>query len=87
MAAMSSSVSVLVPPVPVRTPFLLTPPASTQTTLAPILAIASRIFVDAPSPIATVQMTALTPMITPSIVSIVRIVLRRNALRDIATRM
>ena len=43
--------------------------------------IASRILADAPSPIDTVQITALTPMMTPSIVSKVRMMLARKALR------
>ena len=82
MARMSPSVSDLVPPLPVLTPFLLTPPASTQITLAPMLAMASRILDEAPSPMAIVQITALTPMMTPSIVRAVRIMFRRKALTD-----
>ena len=62
---MSATVSVRVPPVPVRTPFRFTPPASTQTRFAPMLEIAVRTWADAPSPIAIVQITALTPMMTP----------------------
>ena len=69
---MSATVSVRVPPAPVRTPLRLTPPASTQTRFAPMLAIAVRTWAEAPSPIAIVQITALTPMMTPSIVSTVR---------------
>src|ERR1700704_2992218 len=41
----------------------------------------------APSPIDTVQITAATPMMTPSMVSAVRILLRpraRNAIRNVA---
>jgi hypothetical protein len=48
--------------------------------------MAVSIFCVAPSPMATVQMTAATPMITPSIVSAVLILLRpraRNAIRKV----
>src|SRR4051794_30164768 len=46
---------------------------------APMLVIASRTFEAAPSPIAIVQMTALTPTTTPSMVSALRILLRASA--------
>jgi hypothetical protein len=58
------------------------PPASTQITLAPTLAMASRILDEAPSPMAIVHITALTPMMTPSIVNAVRIMFRRKALGE-----
>ena len=55
---MSRTVSVLVVPVPVRTPWKLRLPASTQTKLSPRFWSCSRMRLDPPSPIATVQITA-----------------------------
>src|SRR5258708_14847882 len=69
-------------PSPFLTPPWLHPPASPQNTFAPMLAMASRILDEAPSPMAIVQITALTPIMTPSIVSAVRIMFRRKALKD-----
>src|SRR6266487_4357931 len=46
---------------------------------APMLVIARSTLACAPSPIATTQMTAPTPMMMPSIVKAVRSMFRRNA--------
>src|SRR5215831_514780 len=86
MASKSPSVRLLVWPLPVRTPFLFTPPASTHTMFAPMLAIARSIVADAPSPIATTQMTALTPMMMPSEVRLERSLFRARALSAIMGR-
>src|SRR6476661_86393 len=81
IAFMSRAVRVLVAPVPVRTPWTLRLPASTQTKLSPRFWSCSRIRLDPPSPIATVQITAAMPMVMPSIVSAVRNLLRASAER------
>ncbi len=79
IAFASLAVRVLVAPVPVRTPWRLRLPASTQTKLSPRFWSCSRIRLDPPSPIATVQMTAAIPIVMPSIVSAVRSLLRARA--------
>ncbi len=89
MAVMSARVSVLVAPVPVRTPFTFRPPASTHTKFSPRVMSCSRIWLEPPSPMATVQMTAPIPMVMPSIVSAVRSRLRdsaRKAMRSTAVK-
>jgi hypothetical protein len=54
---------------------------------APMLAIASVTFDEAPAPIAIVQITALTPMTIPSIVRTLRIRFREIALAAAMARV
>ena len=79
IAFASPSVRDLVPRAPVRRPLTLRPPASIQIMLSPMLRICSWTWLDAPSPTATLQMTAPTPMMMPSMVRTLRILLRASA--------
>src|SRR5262245_12188300 len=85
MASMSSTVKVLlfVAPVPVRTPPKFCDPALTKSRLVPTLAICACTDACAPCPILTIAITAATPMMTPSIVSVERILLRASARKAI----
>src|SRR5215203_5932226 len=78
MTSASSTVSVVVAPAPPRTG-PKPAPALTVRMLVPALLIWFSIEARAPLPIATITMTAATPMIMPSAVSAVRIALRRRA--------
>src|SRR5215208_350803 len=78
MASASSALSVVVAPCPPRTG-PKPAPAFTLTMFVPAVLIWFSIDVRAPVPIATITMTAATPMIMPSAVSAVRIPLRRSA--------
>src|ERR1043166_1205452 len=80
MASASCSVSVVTAPCPCRTGPNPPLPALTMMMLDPALRICRSIDVRAPVPIATMTMTAATPMIMPRAVSAVRIALRRSAL-------
>ena len=53
--------------------------------LAPIFVTVTWIATDAPRLISIIAITAATPMITPSMVSVVRITLRRSACKAIRT--
>src|SRR4029450_6708204 len=75
-----SGVSVLALPWPWRTPPCEKFPAETMIMFVPADWIWASIEVCAPVPSATIVMTAPTPMIMPSIVSAVRILLRLSAL-------
>src|SRR5919106_2156985 len=67
------------PPQPRRTPLCVVEPGRMTNELAPRLAIFALIDACAPCPMATMAMTAPTPMITPSMVRLERIRLRPNA--------
>src|SRR5207245_4547338 len=79
IAFASPSVRDFVPRAPVRRPLTLRPPASIQIMLSPMLRICSWTWLDAPSPTATLQITAPTPMMMPSMVRTLRILLRAKA--------
>src|SRR6202049_2945722 len=79
MAFTSPITRVLVPREPVRTPLTARPPASTQTMLSPRLLICCWICSEAPSPTATLAITAPTPIMMPSMVRMLRILLRASA--------
>ena len=81
IASASSTVIVPAPPQPLRTPPLDQFPANTRTTFCPRLAICASTCDFAPLPIPTMAMTAPTPMMMPSAVSVERILLRRSARR------
>src|SRR5437867_10153955 len=83
MATPSSGVSVLALPWPCRTPPCVKLPADTMIMFVTADWICASIEVCAPVPSATIVMTAATPMIIPSIVSAVRILLRPSALSAI----
>ena len=74
----SSIVSVGVPPKPDRNPPDVVLPGSTSSRFDPTEAIWAAIRSLAPAPIATITMTAATPMIIPSIVRTDRILLARR---------
>src|SRR6186997_3093984 len=84
MASASSGVSELALPWPMRTPPCWKLPALTMIMLVPADWICVSIDDCAPVPSATIVITADTPMIMPSMVSAVRILLRASALK--ATR-
>ena len=84
IASASSGVNVLALPWPMRTPPCWKLPALTMIMLVPAAWICDSIDDCAPVPSATIVITAATPMIMPSIVSAVRILLRASALN--ATR-
>ena len=85
MATASATVSVFVSWVPVRTPLMARPPASIQTKLSPRLLSCCSTRACPAFPIATTQMTAAMPIVMPSTVSTLRILLRSSA--TIAARM
>ena len=70
-------------PTPPRTPPIVKLPAMIVTMLVPPALICSSIWTCAPLPSATSVITADTPMIMPSMVSAVRILLRASAFRAI----
>jgi hypothetical protein len=70
---------VLALPWPWRTPACLKSPADTMIMLVPADWICASIELCAPAPSATIVMTALTPMIMPSIVKAVRILFRAKS--------
>src|SRR6267142_7173249 len=80
IASASSAVSVVTAPCPWRTGPKPPEPALTITMFEPALRIWFWIDALAPVPIATITITAATPMIMPSAVSAVRIAFRRSAL-------
>src|SRR5215510_9657001 len=89
MACASSGMSVLALPWPCRTPPELKLPALTMIMFVPADWIWASIEVCAPVPSATIVMTAATPMIMPSIVRAVRILLRFkafSAIRSVISR-
>src|SRR5215471_6041403 len=87
MASASSTDSVGELPNPDRTPPAREAPGSTTTRFVPRLSICWRTDSLAPWPTATIAINAATPMSTPSIVKIDRIVLRRTAWNDDAMTM
>ena len=82
-AAASSGVMVVEFPWPMRTPPVEKLPAITMIMLVPADFTRSSIVVRAPVPRPTIVITAPTPMIIPSIVRMVRILLRLSALSAI----
>ena len=78
MARASAIVSVGAPPKPDRSPPDVVLPGSTSSRFDPTEAIWAEIRWFAPSPIATMMMTAATPMIIPSIVRMERILFARS---------
>src|SRR5919108_2420149 len=83
IASASSGISVLALPCPMRTPPCMKLPAETMIRFVPADWICASIEVCAPVPSATIVITAATPMIIPSIVSAVRILLRPSAFNAI----
>src|SRR6266436_1669335 len=79
MAIASAMTSVFVSCVPVRTPLTARPPASTQTKLSPSLLSCCSTRAWPALPIDTTQMTAAIPMVMPSTVKTLRILLRSSA--------
>src|ERR1051326_5739421 len=79
IAAASPRVRVLVPWVPVRTPFTARPPASIQTKLSPRLLSCCSTWAWPAFPMATTQITAAIPMVTPRTVRTLRILFRSSA--------
>ena len=67
------------PPHPLRTPPAEKLPEKTRMTFCPRLAICASTCDFAPLPMPTMAMTAPTPMMMPSAVSVERSLLRRNA--------
>ena len=80
MASASCGVSVITLPLPNVTPPLEAVPGCTSSMLAPMLAMVCLTAVEEPCPISTMAMTAATPMMMPSVVSVERMTLRRSAL-------
>src|SRR3989304_4991111 len=78
IARASAIVSVGAPPNPDRNPPFVVPPGTTSSRFAPTEAIWAEIRWFAPSPIATMMMTAATPMIIPNIVRMERILFARS---------
>ncbi len=76
-------VSVDCVPAPIRTPPAVVAPGRTIRRLLPMLAICSAICLLAPVPIATMAITAPTPMMMPSMVSAERILFTRRARKEI----
>jgi hypothetical protein len=87
IACASSGVSVLALPWPMRTPPCWKLPALTMIMFVPADWICVSIDDCAPVPSATIVITAETPMIMPSMVSAVRILLRASALNAIRNTM
>ena len=85
MASASPTTSRRVPLVPVRTPPRLTEPSSIQIRFAPSVAIDRSTRSDAPSPMATMLITAPTPMETPRRASPVRSLFRPRAVPAMRT--
>ncbi len=79
MAARSSQVRVGCEPKPPMAPPALVEPGSTMSMFEPIEAKACSTRALAPSPMATMAITAETPMMTPSVVRKERILLRGSA--------
>src|SRR5262245_3945207 len=79
IASASATVSVLEPPCPPRTVPNRCEPALTVTRFEPTLRICVSIALRAPLPSAIMTITAATPMIIPSAVSMVLIAFRRSA--------
>ena len=79
MASASARIKVLVLWLPVRMPFTARPPASTWTKLSPRFFICCSTRAWPALPMATTQMTAAIPMVMPSTVSRLRILLRIRA--------
>jgi hypothetical protein len=86
-ACASSTVSVVAIPPPWRTPPCEKLPAITVIMLVPAALTCASMVLWAPLPSATIVMTAPTPMIIPSIVSIVRILFRESAFNAITRVM
>src|SRR2546426_362171 len=88
-SSMSATVSVTIPPCPVRTPLTVVAPGKTVMTLVPKEAIWAWTAAFAPSPMLTIAITAPTPMMMPSIVSAERMRCRpstRNATSTVISR-
>ena len=83
MASASPTVRVGCVPGPILTPPDVVAPERIMSKLLPMLEICSAICVLAPVPTASMVITALTPIITPSIVRAERILFTINALMDI----
>ncbi len=83
IACASSGIKRLDVPMPPRTPPVLMLPGKMVIMFVPADLICSSICAWAPVPMATIAMTAATPMIIPSIVKAVRILLRPSALNAI----
>ena len=79
MAWASSAVSVLREPQPPRAPPVLKLPGKTERTFCPRLATCASTCTFAPLPMLMAAMTAMTPMMMPSMVSSVRSLFRRKA--------
>ena len=79
IASASSTVSVFMPRVPLRTPLTLREPASIQTKFSPRSASACWARCEPAWPIATTRTTAAMPMQMPSVVSALRILWRASA--------
>ena len=79
IALASSGVSVIMPCAPVRTPFTLREPASTQTRLSPSAWSSASARAGAASPIAETHTTTATPSVTLNAVRTLRPLLRRSA--------
>ncbi len=79
IACASSSVSVCAAPVPSRTPLAVVEPGKTSIRFEPRFFSCSRTRSCAPPPMASIAITAATPMIMPSIVSDDRSLLMRSA--------
>ena len=79
IASPSAGVRVDAPPKPVRAPVCVTLPGCTTIRFEPRLLMLCCTDVRAPTPIATVTITAATPMTMPSMVSSERALLRTSA--------
>jgi hypothetical protein len=78
IARASDIVRVTAPPDPIRNPLDVVLPGRTSSRFDPMEAICAEILWFAPSPTATMTMTAATPMIIPSIVRMERILFARS---------
>src|SRR5688572_20523851 len=87
IASTSSGFRLAAAPDPPRTPPIVKLPAEMVTMFVPPALICASICACAPVPSATSVITAETPMIMPSIVSAVRILLRASAFRAIRVVM
>src|SRR5208337_542876 len=87
IAIASPTVSVELVPSPARTPLAVVAPGSTTSRLVPRLFICASTDDFAPSPTATIVITAATPMKIPSIVSAARSLLRLIARPAATTAM
>jgi hypothetical protein len=81
IASASSTVKVGTVPDPIRSPPLVELPDRTIRRFDPMLAICSAIWAFAPEPTAIMAITALTPMMIPSVVKAERILLTLSALK------